>query len=119
MVKTKSVKDLVEKSDGDRILVMRYWPRGCSKKDLKLTEWLRELGPSSNLLHDWKDGKISWEEYKTRYCKEMSEYKQEIGELARRAKSRTITLLCIEPEGVPQCHRHLLKELIDKELKLS
>ncbi len=37
MIKTKSAYDPVEESDGERILVSRYWPRGLSKKRLSLT----------------------------------------------------------------------------------
>ena len=40
MAKTKSVYDPVEPSDGDRVLVARYWPRGISKARLCLAEWI-------------------------------------------------------------------------------
>jgi uncharacterized protein YeaO (DUF488 family) len=50
MVKTKSVYDPVEESDGDRILVTQYWPRGISKERLRLTEYRKELAPSVGLL---------------------------------------------------------------------
>jgi uncharacterized protein YeaO (DUF488 family) len=117
MVKTKSVRDPVEESDGERILVMRYWPRGYSRKRLSLTEHLSELGPSIELLNDWKKSRVSWEEYEARYLQEMSGQRQQemVKELAGRSKHGTITLLCFEPEGDPQCHRHLLKNLIEEQ----
>ena len=71
MVKTKSVYDAVEQSDGERILVTRYWPRGLSKERLRLTEWAREVAPSSKLIKDWKKGAISWKHYEARYLEEM------------------------------------------------
>jgi len=114
MVKTKSVYDPVEESDGDRILVARFWPRGRSRKDLRLTEWVRELGPSVKLLTDWKQGDISWQEYEKRYLEEMSSQEEKIKELANRANIKTVTLLCFEKEDNPCCHRHLLKRLIEK-----
>ncbi len=46
MVKTKCLYDPVEESDGDRILVTRYWPRGVSKERLSITDWLRNLALS-------------------------------------------------------------------------
>jgi len=113
MVKTKSVYDTVEESDGDRILVTRFWPRPYSKKDLHLTEWLRELGPSVKLLKGWKKGDISWQEYEKQYLEEMSSQEEKIKELANRASIKTITLLCFEKEDDPCCHRHLLKRLIE------
>jgi uncharacterized protein YeaO (DUF488 family) len=117
MVKTKCIRDPVEESDGERILVMRYWPHGYSKKSLSLTERLLELAPSAQLLNDWKEKRISWEEYEIRYLEEMSGQRQreKIRELGERAKHGTITLLCFEPEGDPHCHRHLLKGLIESD----
>jgi uncharacterized protein YeaO (DUF488 family) len=114
IVKTKSVYDIVEESDGDRILVTRFWPRGRSRKVLLLTEWVQELGPSVKLLKDWKKGNISWDEYEKRYFEEMLSQEEKIKELANRANIKTVTLLCFEKEDDPCCHRHLLKRLIEK-----
>jgi len=115
MVKTKRAYDPADASDGDRILVTRYWPRGISRERLSITEWLRNLAPSKELLFDWKNKKISWDEYTIRYHEEMSSQNKVIRELANRAKRGTIALLCFEKEGDPCCHRHLLKDLIERE----
>ena len=114
MVKTKSVYDPVEESDGQRILVSRYWPRGLSREKLSLTEHLKDTAPSVELLQDWKKGNISWDEYKNRYYKEMAQQQETIRKLAKRASDKIITLLCFEREEDPHCHRHLLKDLIEK-----
>jgi uncharacterized protein YeaO (DUF488 family) len=114
LVKTKSVYDPVEESDGQRILVSRYWPRGLSRERLSLTEHLKDVAPSIELLQDWKTGNISWIEYEKRYHQEMSQQREKIEELAERANNKTITLLCFEREDNPHCHRHLLKRLIGK-----
>lgn len=113
MVKTKSVYDPVEASDGDRILVTRYWPRGISKARLRLTEWIKDLASSKELLRDWKGDRIDWNEYETRYYEEMQPNSRLIKLLRERAKKGTITLLCFEREDDPHCHRHLLKRLIE------
>jgi len=114
MIKTKSVYDPVEESDGQRILVSRYWPRGLSRERLSLTEHLKEVSPSVELLHDWKAGNISWAEYKNRYYKEMAQQQDKINELVKRTNDKTIILLCFEREDDPHCHRHLLKSLIEE-----
>lgn len=113
MVKTKSVYDAAEQSDGQRILVTRYWPRGIAKARLKAAEWIRELAPSKGLLEDWKASRISWDEYTVRYRKEMLAQEPAVAALRQKARGETITLLCYEREGDPHCHRHLLKELIN------
>ena len=109
MVKTKSVYDPVEESDGERILVSRYWPRGLSQKRLSLKEHLKDVAPSIELLQAWKTGNISWGEYEKRYHQEMSQQRQKIEQLTKKASCKTITLLCFEREDNPHCHRYLLK----------
>ena len=112
MVNTKSVYDQAAETDGKRFLVTRYWPRGISKKQLKITDWIRELAPSKELLQDWKNNNIAWQEYELRYFKEMENKQQCIQKLTNLAAPGTITLLCFEKENNPHCHRHLLKNLL-------
>jgi uncharacterized protein YeaO (DUF488 family) len=81
---------------------------------LSLTEHLKEVAPSVELLNDWKAGNISWAEYKSRYYIEMTQQQNKINELVKRANDKTITLLCFEREDDPHCHRHLLKILIEE-----
>jgi len=117
MIKTKSIYDQSENADGKRILVSRNWPRGISRKRLNIVEWTRKVAPSKNLLRDWKQNEMNWEEYCRRYMDEMFSQKEKITELASMAVSETITLICFEPEHHPHCHRHLLKRLLEKEME--
>jgi len=114
MIKTKSVYDPAEESDGERILVSRFWPRGISKESLSLSQWLLALAPSKALVKDWKTGSLTWAEYQNHFNGEMAAHQEEIEALAKRSKSSTITLLCYEREGDPHCHRHLLKRMIEE-----
>ena len=116
MVKTKSIYDHVEASDGDRILVTRYWLRGISKAQLQVTQWTKELAPSKELLSDWKLNRIDWDEYIVRYHTEMCPHSALIEQLAQTSKKHSITLLCFEREDDPHCHRHLLKKLIEDQI---
>ena len=112
MIKTKSVyTDKPEAEDGIRILVMRYWCRPLTKEKAKIDEWRKELAPSKELLSDWNNGKITWQEYEQRYCQEIDTQKESIRQIALSAKTETLTLLCKE-EADEQCHRRLLKKLI-------
>ena len=115
MVKTKSIKDPVEESDGTRILVTRYPIRFKKHKPPFIMEWARDVAPSKELLHDWCNEKISWKQYTVRYHEEMLSQKEAIRNLANKASHDTITLLCFEREDDPCCHRHLLKKLIEQE----
>lgn len=84
-----------------------------TKEKAKIDEWHKELAPSKELLSDWNNGKVSWQEYEQRYSKEMDAQEKIIKEIATRAKTETITLLCKE-ETDEHCHRRLLKRLIEE-----
>lgn len=112
MIKTKSIYDKVEPSDGKRILVMRKWPRGIGREKNKIDLWMKDVGPSVELLDDWNKRKIRWQEYEKRYLKEMESQIIKIEELAKLAiKEGSITLLCKEKTD-DKCHRRLLLILL-------
>lgn len=71
------------------------------------------VGPSEELLDDWNKKRIKWSEYEKRYFKEMKPQEELVKTLAEKAEKETITLLCKEPTD-EECHRRLLKELIEK-----
>ncbi len=110
-VRTKSVYEPAEPSDGRRVLVTQYWPRGIPKT--AVDEYVRKHGPSRELLHAFKRGVIDWAAYETRYLQEMQneDSQSEIRRLADAALHETITLMCVcKDERI--CHRTLLRNLI-------
>ena len=121
-IKTKRWNDPAEPDDGFRLLVCRYRPRGVRKEDETWDSWLKELGPSKELHADYygKHGPpITWNEYRTRYLKEMKEQSALIAELAAEvAGDKTITLLCSSAcTDETHCHRTLLRGLIEKAVR--
>ena len=125
-VKTKSYNDPIDdKEDGERYLIMRYWARPKSKKQLHIVDWLRDLAPSKELHRDWypKDKntkRISEGEYITRFNDEIMKNQNAQRLLVtlrnkaidNKENKKTITLLCIENEG-QFCHRHIVKQMIE------
>jgi uncharacterized protein YeaO (DUF488 family) len=124
-IKIKRWNDPKERDDGFRILICRYRPRALPKKDETWNQWYKELGPSKELHADFygKNGPpITWEVYRRRYLEEMQDQKELIAGLAEliREKNATITLLCSSAcEDASHCHRTLLRELIEAELKAT
>lgn len=51
-IAVKRAYDPPSPDDGYRVLVDRLWPRGISKEEARLDEWLKELAPS-NELRQW------------------------------------------------------------------
>jgi uncharacterized protein YeaO (DUF488 family) len=107
----KNVYDKPDRSDGCRVLVMRFWPRGISKD--KVDAWEKDLGTSPELIKAWKGKKISWPEFAHRYRQAMRGQLCKIADLAEMARMRTVTLLC-GCKDETRCHRSLLQELIAK-----
>ena len=121
-IRTRRWNDPEEPGDGRRVLVCRYRPRALPKKDETWDAWLKQLGPSRELHADYygKHGPpITWNEYRTRYLKEMKEQQALIAELAAEvAEGKTITLLCSSAcDDEAKCHRTLLKRLIEERVK--
>ena len=95
MIQVKMVYDPPEASDGERILVDRLWPRGLRKGAAALGEWRRDLAPSDD-LRKWFGHRLDrWEEFKTRYRRELTQRGKDpdLRELAERSSHETITLL--------------------------
>jgi uncharacterized protein YeaO (DUF488 family) len=107
----KSIYEKPDKSDGVRVLVTQYWPRGISQE--AVDEYLRVLAPSRALLHSFKDGILDWNRYSNQYLAEMSGEAQraEIHRLAKVARSERVTVMCVCKDA-EQCHRSLLRDLI-------
>jgi uncharacterized protein YeaO (DUF488 family) len=122
MIKTKRWNDPKEPNDGFRLLVCRYRPRALPKKDETWDAWWKDLGPSKELHADvyGKHGDaIAWSEFRRRYLNEMHDQQERISTLAQHVRAgETITLLCSSSCTDPKrCHRSLLKELIEKQVK--
>ena len=114
MIKTKSIYKSKQRKDGKRILISRLHPRGVKKS--QYDQWLKELSPSMELVHKYKKGEISWKKFLSIYKSQISKNTQSlelIKQLQKQSKIENITLLCFEADGEP-CHRHLLREVINK-----
>lgn len=118
-IHTKRWDDPSDPTDGTRILVTRYRPRGLRKEDETWTEWISDLAPTTE-LHAAAYGKgreaVGWATYRAAYLKQMLGQKALIRQLAERAiNGETITLLCSSQcVRESRCHRSLLKELIEQ-----
>jgi uncharacterized protein YeaO (DUF488 family) len=106
---TKRVYAPAEKTDGQRLLVMRLWPRGIKKTHID--HWLRELAPSYELLRSFKDGVISWTDFSRSYRAELKHPSAQIQfkELETLLSKGPVTLLC-SCKDEKHCHRTLLKK---------
>jgi uncharacterized protein YeaO (DUF488 family) len=107
-IRTKRVYEAAAPSDGVRVLIMRLWPRGISKRRVDL--WLRELGPVLPLLRAFLAGRVTWGAYRRRYLAGLRrpEAKAQLAQVRALTRKRRVTLLCGCPDE-SRCHRSLLR----------
>ncbi len=76
-INLKRAYDEAKKSDGMRILVDRVWPRGVSKEDAKLDEWVKEVAPSKELREWFDHDSKKYDEFKKKYKEELKSNKEQ------------------------------------------
>lgn len=89
----KRVYDEPAADDGYRVLVDRLWPRGLAKQRAALDEWIKELGPSTELRRWFGHDSARWDEFRRRYDAELAGAEQLWRPLLERAASQRVCLL--------------------------
>lgn len=92
-VRLKRVYEPPEPSDGYRVLIDRLWPRGVSKEQAHLDEWVRDLAPSSELRRWFGHDPAKFDEFRRRYRTELAAQEEKLRDLRSRARTGTLTLV--------------------------
>ena len=92
-VKLKRAYERPEAEDGFRVLVDRLWPRGVSKEDAALDQWMKEIAPSTDLRKWFDHDPGRWEEFCRRYADELHENAELVAQLRKLAHHGPITLV--------------------------
>ena len=71
MLRTKRVYEKKEPGDGKRILVDRLWPRGLTREEAAIDEWVKDLAPSDGLRRWFGHELEKWPEFQRRYTEEL------------------------------------------------
>lgn len=70
-ISIKRAYEPAEKSDGQRILIDRLWPRGLTKQKVAADLWLKEVAPSTELRQWFGHDPDKWTEFQKRYKAEL------------------------------------------------
>lgn len=60
-------------SDGRRVLIDRLWPRGVSKAEARLDDWMKDVAPSAELRRWFGHQPERWAEFRRRYLAELKD----------------------------------------------
>jgi uncharacterized protein YeaO (DUF488 family) len=109
-------------NEGLRIGVARDLPRGVRRQDWQLKNyfdiWLPLVGPSPELVFEYRHGRIEFKEFARQYRSQMKApaARQGIQLLAVMAYHVPVSLGCF-CEDETRCHRSLLRALVEAEMK--
>jgi uncharacterized protein YeaO (DUF488 family) len=112
-IRLKRVYDKPAKADGRRVLVDRIWPRGLTKQEARIDEWLTEIAPSTKLRKWFRHDPARWNEFKKRYAAELDDRREQVERLARESHKRTVTLL-FGAKDIEHNNAVALKECIER-----
>lgn len=93
MIRLKRVYDAPARTDGKRFLIERLWPRGIKKENLKVEEWIKEAGPSTELRKWFNHDPAKWDRFRDRYFRELDRNPSAWQSLLEASKAGTITLI--------------------------
>ena len=89
----KRVYEKPDEGDGIRVLIDRLWPRGLKKEEAKIDHWMKEIAPSGNLRKWFAHKEEHWQEFKSRYRKELKDQDELLKQLMDLGKNKKVTLL--------------------------
>ena len=98
-----------------RVLVDRLWPRGIKKERLVHDEWDKDVAPSDELRKAFHGGHIPFEEFSTRYRRELAagDAPQQLLDRAKEAGAKTIVLL-FATKDVDHNQAPVLKDVLEE-----
>lgn len=92
-LRIKRIYEPPASDDGQRVLIDRIWPRGVSKDEAKLDDWVKQVAPSSALRKWFGHDPKRWAEFRERYRKELDGNAEAVDALRALARKGDLTLL--------------------------
>lgn len=111
-VRIKRVYDEPAPADGYRILVDRLWPRGIRKDDASFDEWIKEVGPSTDLRHWFGHDPEKFEEFADRYRAELTG-SPALARLRARCREHSVVTLLYGAKDTEHNQAVVLRGLVD------
>jgi len=94
MIGIKRVYEKPDNGDGIRVLIDRLWPRGLKKEDAAIDYWMKEIAPSDTLRKWFAHKEERWQEFKSRYRKELKDKSELLKQLIDLEKRKGYSLIC-------------------------
>lgn len=92
-IKLKRAYEKPASDDGARVLVDRLWPRGVTKADARIDEWMKEIAPTTALRKWFGHDPERWQEFRSRYRMELRQHPEALDRLRALAREGGLTLV--------------------------
>lgn len=92
-VRLKRAYEPANAEDGKRILVDRLWPRGVSKADAALDQWMKDIAPTTELRKWFGHDPVRWKGFCRRYSAELHQNAGLVTRLRSLARRGPVTLV--------------------------
>ena len=92
-LRLKRAYEPAEPSDGTRILGDRLWPRGVSKDRADLSDWMKEIAPTTELRKWFGHDPAKWPEFQRRYRAELAQQAADLDRIRALAARGVVTLI--------------------------
>lgn len=103
------------KSDGQRVLVDRLWPRGVSKDKAALDDWCKDIAPSDDLRKWFDHDPDKWSEFRKRFRAELDANEEAWKPLLTRARKGKLTLVFAAKDEA-HCNAVVVREYLEKKI---
>ncbi|KAF1296788.1 MarR family transcriptional regulator [Enterococcus sp. JM4C] len=117
MIKLKRAYEEPAEADGYRVLVDRLWPRGVSKEQAQVNEWLKEVAPSNELRKWFHHEAEKFAEFKEKYEAELAQGtgKEAFAELLEIVSENPVVTLVYGAKDTVANQAVCLKEWLEAE----
>lgn len=116
MIQLQRAYDEPGSHDGTRLLVERLWPRGVKKTELKIDDWLKDAGPSTELRKWFSHDPEKWNEFRRRYFAELKSNPEAWKPIIDAVHRGTVTLI-YSSHDTEHNNAVALKEFIEHQSK--
>ena len=89
----KRIYQQPDPADGYRLLVDRIWPRGISWQAAMIDEWMKDIGPSTELRQWFNHDASRWTEFRSRYHVELENRSGLVNAIMLQSGTGPVTLL--------------------------
>lgn len=115
-IRVKRAYRAARRSDGQRVLIDRLWPRGLTRERLRLDDWAKDLAPSTPLRKWFGHDADKWEEFSRRYAAELDARPEAAEALLRRLDEGPLTLVYAAKDE-ERNHALVLKAWLERRMR--